>query len=49
MSPWLLAATGACYAYVAAEYLWQGQYGMCLMFIAYASANAGLILAMRGV
>jgi hypothetical protein len=42
MSGWLIALTGAIYAYVAVEQAAKGNMGMCLAYAGYAFANIGL-------
>lgn len=42
MSGWLIAVTGAIYAYVAIEQGMKGNMGMCLAYAGYAFANIGL-------
>ena len=42
MSGWLIAVTGAIYAYVAVEQGIKGNVGMCMAYIGYAFANIGL-------
>jgi hypothetical protein len=47
MSPWLILAVGAVYAYVSADLYWSGKEGMSLAFAGYALANIGLAMAAR--
>ena len=42
MSGWLIALTGAIYAYVAAEQLYRGNHGLAIAYTGYAFANIGL-------
>ena len=42
MSGWLIAVTGAIYAYVAAEQFYLGNIGMTIAYVGYAFANIGL-------
>lgn len=51
MTPNTLPLALACglYFWQAGNYIIAGQYGMALGFVAYALANAGFILAARGI
>lgn len=42
MSGWLIALTGAIYAYVAIEQGMKGNWGMCVAYAGYAFSNIGL-------
>ena len=44
MSAWLIAFTGFCYLYVAAEQGYKGNTGMLITYIGYSFANVGLYL-----
>jgi hypothetical protein len=44
MSAWLIAFTGCCYLYVAAEQGYKGNIGMLITYIGYAFANVGLYM-----
>ena len=48
MSEWLIAACGLAYAVTAVDLYQRGDYGLALTFAAYAAANAGLVMAMKG-
>jgi hypothetical protein len=45
MSNWLLALVGLIYAFVAGSCFRERDYGMVIVFAAYALANLGLIVA----
>ena len=47
MSKWGLIVVGAIYIGVALDFAWQKNYGMALIFFAYALANAGFLMAVR--
>lgn len=47
MSGWLIALTGAAYAYVAIEQGLKGNVGMCIAYTGYAFSNIGLYLLAR--
>lgn len=42
MSGWLIALTGAIYAYIALEQGLKGNVGMCVVYSGYAFSNIGL-------
>ncbi len=44
MSAWLIALTGIIYVYVAIEQGMQGNIGMLITYLGYASANIGLYM-----
>lgn len=44
MSGWLIALTGCCYAYVAAEMALNQRWSMCVVYSGYAFSNIGLYL-----
>jgi hypothetical protein len=44
MSAWLIAFTGCCYAYVAAEQIYKGNMGMFIVYTGYSFANIGLYI-----
>lgn len=48
MAAWLIAIIGVVYAYVAAEFLWHGNWGLGIAFIGYSLGNVGLYLAAKG-
>lgn len=48
MSEWLIAACALAYLLTAADLAVRGQWGMALTFAAYALANVGLILSIKG-
>jgi len=49
MSPWLIALTGAIYAYIAAEQGATKHWMMCIVYAGYAFSNIGLyFLAKQG-
>lgn len=48
MSGWLIALTGAIYAYIALEQGYRGNWPMCVVYAGYAFSNVGLyVLAER--
>lgn len=48
-SEYLAACVGVVYLVAAILDVYAGRYGYGLMWFAYASANAGVILSMRGI
>ena len=42
MSPWLIALTGAIYAYIAGEQAFNKQWMMSIVYTGYAFSNVGL-------
>lgn len=44
MSGWLIALTGAIYAYIAMEQGVKGSWSMCVVYAGYAFSNIGLYL-----
>lgn len=48
MSTWLIWACTAAYAWTSGEQFFRGEVGHGLMFGAYAVANIGIILTMKG-
>lgn len=48
MAAWLIAIIGVVYAYVAAEFLWHGNWGLGIAFVGYSLGNVGLYLAAKG-
>lgn len=47
MSTWLIAVIGFVYLYIGLEQIYKGSIGTGIMFIGYAIANVGLILAVK--
>lgn len=47
MSTWLIAVIGIVYLYIGLEQIYKGGTGNGIMFIGYAIANVGLILAVK--
>lgn len=47
MSAWLVALTGAIYAYIAVEQAIKGNWSMCIVYAGYAFANVGLYMAVK--
>lgn len=48
MPNFLIGVVTTCYAYVGLTELLQSHYGWSLVWLAYAVANIGLLLAMKG-
>lgn len=48
MSPWLIALTGAIYAYIAFEQGLKGNAQMAVVYSGYAFSNVGLWMIARG-
>ncbi len=44
MSMWLVIFVGVIYAVIAADHAFRGNWPMCIVFLGYALANAGLCL-----
>jgi hypothetical protein len=47
MSAWLVAFVGLIYLAVAVEQAYKGSWSMCIVFVGYALANAGMLVAVR--